>query len=578
MAQMLPPQVYDRTISGAERQLFEKIRGDLDGRWTVLHSLGFIGHPRKPWAEIDFILIGPPGVFCLEVKGGRISRESGAWLFTNRTGQITKKSEGPFEQVGSATAVMRKFILDRLPDLRRAPIQYCVATPDIEWTIDGPDTPKILVFDSRDLRAPFSAYMDRIVEYWQQWLRDTGRRVAGLNSANRHAAVRLLRGDFDLRPSLSAQLGLVETELMRLTEQQFRTMEGLRLNDRSIIRGGAGTGKTMLAVNEARREADMGRNVLLVCFNRRLAEHLSRAFHRTSGVTVRHLHGLMAELVGRARLQSRLPDTDESSLFEEFYPELAAEALVELNELRPFDTLVVDEGQDLLLDSYLDLFDFLVAEGLSGGRWRIFLDHRQNIYGANVPKTLNRLREHSHVDFELTLNCRNTAPIAMATSLFAETPLYEISEVEGPEVMLTWYGDAVQHTEVLGSLLDQLIEENIQLNQVVVLSPKRLENSEIPRRLPNGTVLWQADQPRPGRRHVEFSTIASFKGLEREAVIVAGVDNLRSDEARTALYVGLSRAKGILAAIIAESQRDGYEELSATLGQRIAAQPASREV
>ena len=52
MARMLPPQVFDKTVSGAERRLFAKIKNELDDRWIVLHSLGLIGHPRKPWAEI----------------------------------------------------------------------------------------------------------------------------------------------------------------------------------------------------------------------------------------------------------------------------------------------------------------------------------------------------------------------------------------------------------------------------------------------------------------------------------------------------------------------------------------------
>ena len=154
MAQMLPRQVFDKTVSRAERRLFAKIKVDLDDRWTVLHSLGFVGHPRKPWAEIDFVLIGPPGIFCLEVKGGRVHREDGAWVFTDRVGNATIKREGPFDQVGSATAALRALILNRLPGVGHAPIEYGVVVPDIPWTVDGPDTPKQLVCDSNDMRSP----------------------------------------------------------------------------------------------------------------------------------------------------------------------------------------------------------------------------------------------------------------------------------------------------------------------------------------------------------------------------------------------------------------------------------------
>src|SRR5262245_11766246 len=103
---MLPQTVRRDTASDAERKLFRIIRDDLSDDWTALHSLGLAGHERKPWAEIDFVLVGPDGVYSLEVKGGRISREAGKWSFTDRTGRTTVKDEGPFEQVGGASAAL----------------------------------------------------------------------------------------------------------------------------------------------------------------------------------------------------------------------------------------------------------------------------------------------------------------------------------------------------------------------------------------------------------------------------------------------------------------------------------------
>ena len=82
------------------------IREDLGADWTALHSVGVANHPKKPWAELDFVLIGPGGVFCLEVKGGRVARrDDGRWEFTNR-GDVSVKTEGPWDQVGSASAAL----------------------------------------------------------------------------------------------------------------------------------------------------------------------------------------------------------------------------------------------------------------------------------------------------------------------------------------------------------------------------------------------------------------------------------------------------------------------------------------
>src|SRR4051812_37627931 len=114
---MYPPEPRADTKSSAERELFRRIRAEVTDDWIVLHSVGLGSHRYKPWAEIDFVLIGPPGVFCLEVKGGRIRREDGRWHFIDKDGNVAVKQQGPFEQVGSASAALRAHLIKRLPRL-----------------------------------------------------------------------------------------------------------------------------------------------------------------------------------------------------------------------------------------------------------------------------------------------------------------------------------------------------------------------------------------------------------------------------------------------------------------------------
>ena len=85
MARMVPDRPAT-TSSAAEVAVFERIRDELTAEWIALHSVGMTIHDSKPWAEIDFVLIGPPGVFCLEVKGGVIAREGGVWYTTPQHG------------------------------------------------------------------------------------------------------------------------------------------------------------------------------------------------------------------------------------------------------------------------------------------------------------------------------------------------------------------------------------------------------------------------------------------------------------------------------------------------------------
>jgi len=60
-------------------------------------------------------------------------------------------------------------------------------------------------------------------------------------------------------------------------------LDNLAAHNRAAIEGAAGTGKTVLAMEKARRLATTGRRVLLLCFNSPLAQDLA-AYGRGIGV------------------------------------------------------------------------------------------------------------------------------------------------------------------------------------------------------------------------------------------------------------------------------------------------------
>src|SRR5690606_34527560 len=110
---------------------------------------------------------------------------------------------------------------------------------------------------------------------------------------------------------------------------------------RVLCSGGAGTGKTLLAAETARRQALAGRSVLFTCRGDVLAAYV-RAILRGSGVQV--------------RAKSELVPSDR------------------------FDVLVVDEAQDLMNYESLDLLEGCVRGGLSDGRWVMFMDQNRQAH------------------------------------------------------------------------------------------------------------------------------------------------------------------------------------------------------
>jgi hypothetical protein len=566
MAQMWPRHIRADTASTAERRLFDVLYRELGEDWTVLHSLGLTSHVRKPWAEIDFVLIGPPGVYCIEVKGGRIRREVGEWIFTDRTGADHRKAEGPFEQVGPAAAALRRYLVTRNPHLRDVTVGYAIATPDVEFRIEGPDIDPVLVYDATDTTKPFSSFAHRVADRWKERVGAS----SSLSRTQREAVVELTRGDFDLQPSLATLIHQTEQEFVQLTEQQAATMRGLAANDRVLVSGGAGTGKTFLAVAEALRIADSEHRVLLTCFSKRLAKWLAALTTRRDRIIVRHIHAVMFDVVREHGLQHRLPEAESEDLYDVFLPELAVEALLD-DSVAPYDAIVIDEAQDMLSLANLDVLDALVNGGIANGIWRIFYDGNQNVFGGTCPAALRQLSAHPTTVFHLDVNCRNTLPIATNTAMLACVAPVDVLTVEGPEVEVYWYRDRADQRRQLGKLLSRRLSAGVRASDIVVLSRFTFERSGVASGNIPGLSCRVEEYESPDVDAIRFSTIAAFKGLESPVVAVIDVDGLGTSETCSLLYVAMSRAAVMLAVFIADSERLHFDELARTFGERFAA-------
>lgn len=575
MARMIPGVVSEHTKSQAEADVFGLVERELAPEWTAFHSVGLAVHGSKPWAESDFVLVGPAGVFVLEVKGKRVRRERGMWIYTTGAGRDSDpKAEGPFDQAGGASSALFKYLSERLPAVRRSMVGYGVVTPDILFRVEGPDIIPELVYDAEDASATFAAYVDRIAAYWRDRLTAMkGFPPAPLEARVREQVCDLIRPDFDARVSLRARADRVNKDLLRLTTEQYRVLDGLAANDRAIVSGGAGTGKTLLAVEEAQRHSRDGSSVALLCYNRGLAEYLKRATASMAGVTATSLHALMHDVVRRGGLQRDLPDAAESDLFEVFYPELAFRALVEGLVDDRYDVVIVDEGQDLMAERYLDVVEALLPSGLAGSRWRVFYDQRQDIFTASEPAALRRLRRMA-ASFSLSVNCRNTRPIGTETGLLCGFMPGETLVADGPEVRRRWCADDREEARLLGRDLNNLLIGGYAKTDVVVLGRRRLAGTPLADGVPGIPFrLVEAREAELPANALRYATIPSFKGLEADAVFVVDIDELLEPGAAAQLYVATSRARSDLFLYFRGDTKAQYEERAAELGARLAEIP-----
>jgi hypothetical protein len=584
MATMIPPRPADEK-SGAEVQIFERLRDDPNTQgWIVLHSLGLARHVKNRYGEIDFVVLVPnSGVFCLEVKGGHVACREGQYFF----GRNEVRGKSPFMQARDNMFSLQKIIGEECEDgtrLCELVFGFGVLFPHLTWPHSGTDYHAWQVYD-QNFRAPIS----RFVQEMARRSPDGAQGRARPTSADIKKLQNFLRPDFEciVKPSVLAAQS--ECELRRLTEEQYEVLDGLSNNARMVIEGAAGTGKTLLAIEAARRKAQNGARVLLLCYNRLLGRWMQQAvapFSHASNIRAGSFHEFLEEIISQGSCwhefkQTRaaiaeLPESERKKADNEFYktdfPTYAFEALAE-GVTQAFDVLIVDEGQDLIRPAYLDVFNELLRGGLAGGQWSIFGDFtRQAIYADGVSEDALRkqIEERAHFSsWHVNLNCRNTHTIAAETALlsgFDQLP-FRASNVAGVAVDYKFWDSEKQERRKLIGVVHQLLDEGFVPHEITILSLKRREKSCVREKLENARVeicdIGDGGVLAPPEGVVAFCTVHAFKGLESRAVILIDVDKLADDYTRPLLYVAMSRPTSRLCVLLSEKVHDEYNTLAA---------------
>lgn len=550
MIQLIPEVLSPEIKSDAEKRLFIDFRDFTSTRrFTILHSLGIAEHANNIFGEIDFVILRNEGVLCLEVKGGEVSRKNGIWEFTNRYGKRSQKTEGPFQQVQGNMHSLRQYLVRRLGSyspLVRCQYACAVAMPDCKFDEYGIDIiPEILV-DAKESWT-IETLADKAFSYWRQsCLTKHGFEGGQLTDEEIDQLANLLRGDFRFVPSMKDTLERTIGELCALTDEQYEILESLSEKPRTLVSGVAGSGKTLIAMEQARRAFWEGKSVLYLCFNHNIAQYVAYQFEKDNvEITASTLHSFMMQVCG-------IEWSD--SLDKDFYEKTLPDRFLQSEAIPTYDLVIIDEGQDLLTDVYTSCIDRITLDGLMSGRWAIYFDPNQNIFNSygQLSEMLSRLRRDCHaMSWKLRTNCRNTKQITNANILMTNIPNQGKPKVSGPQVKYDAYKDKSEERRKINEYIRQVKDNGALGSDFIVLSRYALSNPQnglgvagLDRdlgQLKTSGPLWRAK-----KNEVRFSTISSFKGLEAKIVILIDVDRFSDEDTRLLNYVAASRACAML--------------------------------
>jgi hypothetical protein len=519
---MVPSALTRVVPSAAERKVFQRLLStDLGVPSVGYHSVNLGRHDYKLVSEIDFIVLTADVLLVLEVKGGRVACHDGIWIYTDRFDEEHRRSDGPFEQARSAMYSLRRRLGDHLGStVDKLPCGYGVVVPDCLLDVSSVEWVSEMCIDSRSFeRSDLAAPLNALRKHIHQATKYNGR---SLSADELLAVQRLLRPDFDRVPGLRGTEDL-DAAFEHLTEEQFIGLDYVDGLDRLLFVGGAGTGKTFLAAEAARRHAASGESVLFL----------------TGGAN------LAAMLKPRLSVEGIALGTWST------VPEGA------------FDVLVIDEGQDIMNSDGLARLDRSVRGGLAGGRWRIFLDDQMqhSVVGSFDPECVELLQAYGAHRVPLHRNCRNTPEIVDQTRVYTGGDMGAAIAGRGPKVSFVDVNDEERSSDAVQRELDRLISEGANPGQITVLSPVESADAAI-----SGTKAWRKGRVAPVSpalsatwpvQRVTFASVAAFKGMENRFIVLTDLEMLPEGKpGRNMLYVAMSRARAGLSIVMTPSARE----------------------
>lgn len=560
MAKMIPTDSYFDPASG-EREMFEALK-QLSDDYYVFHSYRLVQLiPDKGLNEneIDFLVFNPNyGCLFIECKNSRIERlENGSWNYIRFDNGVEKRipMKDPFNQAFTGQHNLFNKLRDTYPEYRDI-INKCKFMVGVwlpKYTKDelnllnlGPNITKEVILTREALLYPnetkkqIQYLMERmnkvhlVCKYEEELIIDSS---PGYKHALSHSDAMFFYNKV-LCPTFRTVINIkknFEETYIELLEEQYVILDFLSHQRTAAISGASGTGKTLVALERARRLSDKGEKVLFLCYNRNLMDWLEYNYKKD----LKNVDFLTLDAYGCKTLSVPLNKLSYHDLNDFVIEQM-------FNKSFPYKHIIVDEGQDfgkeLINDSHiLDIFAEY-GEGEYDNEdtsFFIFYDKNQLVNSKQLPSYLQ------NVDSKLTLykNCRNTKNIAnTAYSLLEMKPiLYDRCWIGEVPCFYSFDGED-EFVSRLDKLLDDLAKKDSS-ERVIITCAESLSKSIIGTKIieekGNKAYIYKNSS---GKR-TKVYTCPTFKGLETDNVILIDVSNSIFDKDNKTFYVSATRAK-----------------------------------
>ena len=529
MAHIVPSDISRLALSGknsCELDTLEQLKTRLPNDYTVFHGVHW-AREYEAWShfgEIDFVVLNRSGkVLFIEQKNGALG-ETGDGLVKQYDGDGKNVAQQLHRSIDKVREKFKYFhgkkktlhvdYLFYCPDYRVKNLN--AAGLDASRIVDASDRENLAVRIQSILdpgEAGSDDWYDKVEEFFYQ--------------------------TFELVPDIHTHIGSQKKQFVRQSGALADILANLEMEPyRLKLEGTAGSGKSLFARRFLERESSEGRKVLLVCYNRPLADRIRRSVDGAGHVNT--FMGFCDDFLKSRGLALVYSDMNDNPDFWRNVLEQVMAQDVPYNW--KFDTLIVDEGQDFEAE-WLEILRLFLRRG-ANILW--LEDSDQNIYGT-PPVPLENF-----VSYRCAVNFRSPESVATFISDVLNIPFEQGNHLPGLGVGVHGYEEQDEQTRIVGKIVQNLMRQGFAHDDIVVLTLRGAQSSVFSdmdkvggldlrhftgEYESDGNQLWTE-----GR--LTFEGVRRFKGQEAPAVILVDVDpnSEHLELAEKLLFCGMTRA------------------------------------
>ena len=529
------------------RMLYNELK-DSEDDFFIWHDLKFNTHSdshnpyKKNESQIDFLLICKFGVCVIEVKGGQVEYHNSEFIFRHNGILQKPMDQNPYKQVEGYKYTLLQKILQKydkktfieiciFPSTRIDYSKYKNLFADIIYTQikseNGLSIKNFILNRFKSIKAKFESKQPYKLQEF--------------------SSLELFEVQKILSPTLTDLNLFVSSVETRnwLGLKNFEIFEGLNKNQRVLIQGIPGCGKTTYALAYAdQRRHQKG---LYLCWNKFLKIHIE------SKVKDRQLSNLEVNTYFKFLLELGINNISLDDTLEVFRSKVLEKLSKSID--RVYDYIIIDEGQDVVNRSVELLLDKLCGngKGLTNGNLLFLCDIEQSYASneENINEDIDLLSIY-FTHFQMNNSQRSlTEPYIRDLAALALLNIYQIDKDETldifPKIISRYPSFKKARDKMVNDFLKPIRDPKNSTRGkdcVLLIESSLLVQENLDDLFMNECEEMTEKNVTDTSNILRYISPLKFKGLERENVALI----IRQPKATNQheIYVGITRSKSNL--------------------------------